>query len=123
MTEETTHIKQTSAATKALRALLRNPFSSPATRKFGGLFLKYLPGQITCQEFENFVIGYHENRLAQDQRDLFERHMRLCPMCRTSFTGYLKTIEMGKKICSKQTADTIFADAPRELIETILKIT
>ena len=115
-----TYSSPASPAKKLLHALLRNRRSRSFTQRFGGLFLRYLPGQITCRQFETFVIDYHENRLTDSQRELIERHMRLCPMCRTSLAGYLKTIELGKKTHPNYWKNATLVDAPYELVETIL---
>lgn len=37
-----------------------------------GLILGYVPGMITCAEFEGFVGDYFEDRLALKQRRVFE---------------------------------------------------
>lgn len=116
-----TEPKKPSLAKNILNALLRNRSTRSATQKFGGLFLRYFPGQITCGQFETFVIDYHENRLTDAQREIFERHMRFCPMCRTSFSSYLKTIEMGQIICRDDEKSAMLADAPRALIKAVLE--
>jgi len=89
-------------------------------QRVGSLLLRYLPGQITCGEFESFLLDYHEERLPEADRVLFERHMRVCPMCRTSLKTYLKTIEMEKCLFPNSVRNEQFKDAPQELIDAIL---
>lgn len=112
-----------STGVRILCILLGNRVSRPVTQKFGGIFLKYFPGQITCEEFEAFVIDYYENRLPISEREIFDRHMRVCPMCKSSFAAYIKTIELGKSICQEEEHFPSFANAPSELIEAILSAT
>ena len=88
-----------------------------------GAMLKYLPGQITCREFEEFLSDYVEGRLTEQQLKLFNRHMAVCPDCRTSLAAYLKAVEMGKAVCAEDEKDHIFDRAPQALIEAILNVT
>ncbi len=67
-------------------------------RWMAGLFLRYFPGQITCAEFEAFILDYHEGNLGERQRKLFEFHLSICPMCQVQFASYLRTIEVGKRV-------------------------
>ena len=101
---------------------LTNPVTGSLMQKIGGVMLRRFPGQITCQQFENFLIDYLEDRLSQKQRSLFERHMKVCPMCRTSLNSYLKVIEMGQVICAEDEKDLVFTAAPQELIDAIIDV-
>lgn len=101
--------------------LLRNPISGPFIQKIGGSLLRRLPGQITCEQFEDFLIDYIEDLLSTKQRSLFEGHMKVCPMCRTSLNSYLKVIEMGQAVCAEDEKDQIFTAAPQELIDSIIE--
>jgi len=99
--------------------LLQSKKVGPFIKKFGGAMLRHIPGMITCAQFEEFLIDYSDNRLTPSQIKLFERHMKLCPMCKTAFKSYLKTIELGQAICK---CDQSFIDAPQELINAILEV-
>ncbi len=74
----------------------------PAKRRLAGLFLRYMPGQITCQEFDAFLQDYHEGGLTQRQRQLFDYHLSICPLCHTQFTHFLRAIELGKRAFDEQ---------------------
>jgi predicted anti-sigma-YlaC factor YlaD len=88
----------------------------------GGSMLRHMPGQITCRQFEDFLTDYLEDRLTSDQKRLFERHMKVCPMCRTSLKSYLKVIEMGQAVCAEDEKDEAFTAAPQELIDAIIDV-
>lgn len=84
--------------------------------------LRQLPGQITCQQFEDFLIDYLEDKLTADQQALFQRHMKVCPMCRASLQSYLKVIELGQEVCADDEKDHMFNAAPQELIDAIIDV-
>jgi hypothetical protein len=86
-------------------------------RKLEALFLRHFPGQVTCGEFERFIIEYCEGGLTERQRRIFEFHMGFCPMCRVHFEGYRKTIEMGRRVFT-DTSEPL--QAPQELINAVL---
>jgi len=100
--------------------LLRNNYSGPFIQRIGGAMLRNGPGMITCAQFEEFLINYTEDHLTAAQLELFERHMKVCPMCRTTFTSYLKVIELGQAICKEDERNQSFSDAPQELIDAII---
>jgi anti-sigma factor RsiW len=97
----------------------RHEDAGPAGLRMRAWLMRHLPGQLTCPEFERFVHDYHEGSLSPRQRRVFEFHMELCPMCRVYFASYLKTIELGRRIC---TADDALSSAemPEELVFAIL---
>ena len=70
--------------------------------KAAGLMLKLLPGQLTCGEFEDFMFAYHEGDLSDRERDVFEFHMEICPMCKTSLDGYRRSIELGQQLFARE---------------------
>ena len=117
------HSHQMSLGRRIFRALLRPRLSRKIVQATGGAMLKYLPGQITCREFEEFLSNYVEGRLTDRQLKLFNRHMAVCPFCRTSLAVYLKAIEMGQEVCAQDEKDQIFDRAPQELIDAIWDVT
>jgi len=117
-----TEITKPGLARRIFRRILQNPVSSAVMMTIGGSMLRYMPGQITCRQFEEFLIDYLEDRLTVEQRKLFERHMKVCPMCRTSLKSYLKVIEMGKSVCAEDEKDEQFTAAPQDLIEAIIDV-
>lgn len=93
---------------------------SPVLLRVASLFMKYAPGQITCGDFESFLLDYSEGKLTPRQRHIFEAHMAICPMCRVYFDSYLQTIELlGPGLFEDPEAPGP-SDLPEELILTIL---
>lgn len=91
----------------------------PAKRWLASLFLRRFPGQITCAEFEAFILDYHEGVLSERQRRIFEYHFTICPTCRTQFTSYLQTIELGQKIFAAG-EEALPEEVENELVNAIL---
>ena len=88
--------------------------------ELGSRFLRHLPGQISCRDFEQFVFDYSEAQLTPRQRRIFELHMRFCPRCRAHFLGYLRAIELGRRVFDREEDEAVPADVPEELVRAIL---
>lgn len=88
-------------------------------RWLAGLFLHYFPGQITCAEFEAFLIDYHEGALSERQRALFDFHLSICPMCQVQFASYLRTIELGRRVFTEG-EEPVPGEVEEELVNAIL---
>ena len=95
--------------------------ANPGTlkRRLGQLFLRHFPGQITCQEFEAFIVDFVDDDLAPNERKLFNFHMTICPMCNVHFSEYRRTIELSQKVCEADD-ENLPADVPEELVAAIL---
>ena len=102
-----------------LRMMGRHEDAGPAGLRIRAWLMRYLPGQLTCIEFELFVHDYYEGSLSPRERRVFDLHMELCPMCRVHFASYLQTIELGKRVCATDDASSA-ADLPDELVAAIL---
>ncbi len=96
------------------RVMGRHEEAGPAGLRLRAWMMRHVPGQITCTEFEQFVHDYQEGSLDARERRVFEFHMDLCPMCRVHFASYVRTIELGRRLCA---ADD--ASAPKELPEDL----
>ncbi len=81
--------------------------------------MRYMPGQLTCMEFERFVHDYQEGSLSPRERRTFDLHMDLCPMCLVYFTTYLRTIELGRRVCATD-AEVSVENLPDDLVNAIL---
>ncbi len=105
---------------KTMVRLLRGMMGAgPAGLRLAAWLMRHGPGQLTCIEFERFVHDFHEGSLSPRERRAFDFHMELCPMCRVYFASYLKTIDLGGRICA--TDDALApADVPEELASAIL---
>jgi len=91
----------------------------PVRLWLASLLFRYFPGQLTCGEFEAFLCDYAEGALTAQQREVFERHMRMCPMCEVSLRSYLRVVEMGKKVCESEDR-AIPDDVPEDLVRAIV---
>ena len=90
----------------------------PWVRWFGSRFLRYVPGQLTCREFESFVFDYSEDKLSRRQRRMFERHMWLCPMCRVHWRSYVRALELGEQLFASDLE--LASHVPEELVQAVL---
>jgi hypothetical protein len=109
---------------KAMVGLLRGVMgrhedAGPAGLRLRAWMMRHVPGQLTCIEFEEFVHDYQEGSLGARERRVFELHMELCPMCRVHFVSYLRTIELGRRLCAAEDASAP-AELPEELASAIL---
>lgn len=94
--------------------------AGPIRRRIACSMLNMMPGQLSCQEVDAFVIDYTEDRLPPSQRKPFDFHMSVCPMCRASLASYLKTIELSKAAYTGDITNA-GANAPQDLIDAILE--
>jgi len=84
-----------------------------------GIMLNVMPGMITCEEFEQFIVDYLEGDLPSKQLSLFERHLRMCRECRDYLTAYQRTMEMSRAAC-ESSSDSLQEEVPEDLIKAIL---
>ena len=76
---------------------------------------------ITCREFNDFIIEYVEGTLTDKQIILFNRHMRVCPMCRNFLKTYIAAYKAKDYIFPYEDIDVPDA-VPQDLIDAILDI-
>ncbi len=106
--------------TGLLRGMMgRHEDASPAGLRLRAWLMQHVPGQLTCSEFEHFVHDYQEGSLGPRERRVFDFHMELCPMCFVHFASYLKTIQLGRRICATDDAAAP-AELPDDLASAIL---
>ena len=101
------------------RMMGRHEDAGPMGLQLRAWLMRYMPGQLTCMEFERFVHDYHEGSLSSRERRVFDLHMEMCPMCVVYFASYLQTIELGRRICADDDASAS-AELPQELVSAIL---
>lgn len=87
----------------------------------GGWYLRVSKRMITCKEFNDFVYDYVEEELSDSQMVLFQRHMRVCPMCRQYFKTYLAAYRARKSILPYEDIE-LPQSVPDDLIEAILEV-
>lgn len=97
---------------------------SPVMRFMKGKMLKYVPGMITCVEFESFIDDYLDDQLEPQQKILFERHIKLCRECHDYLTAYRQSIALGKAVFSPSDAElAVPEEVPTDLLQAILDAT
>lgn len=99
---------------------IKLPYSRhPLMRLMKRGMLKWMPGMITCEEFEHFVVDYLDDALPDNQRRIFERHLKICPECIDYIEHYKQTIELATQAVEYSE----FKDAgnpPKDLLAAIL---
>ena len=87
--------------------------------RLAGLMLRHYPGLINCETFESFLMDYHEGTLAEPSRTRFERHLAMCGLCRASYQGYVRSIELGQRLFETETGP-LPDDVPPELVSAVV---
>ncbi len=109
---------------KTLRALILKMMNrmlagydqaGPMKKRMISLFMHHFPGQISCEEFGDFMADYLDGTMDTTVRRRFEFHLEACPMCRTHLEEYRAAVELAKASTSNAAAQ-----APQELINAIL---
>ena len=63
-----------------------------------GSMLKYVPGMVTCAEFEQFIDDYLDGSLTLTEATTFERHLKICRECRNYLEAYSHSIALGQQV-------------------------
>jgi anti-sigma factor RsiW len=92
----------------------------PLKRAMKGAMGKFLPGMVSCQEFEAFIVDYLDDELNDQESAIFERHLNHCRECREYLKAYKQTITLGKAALANPEAP-IPNDVPEELIKAMLQ--
>lgn len=71
---------------------------------------------ITCKQLIEFIAAYVAGELDDGPRELFERHLDICPSCRAYLDSYRKTMALVQELATDEPLD----DVPEELVATIL---
>lgn len=87
--------------------------------RLAGWVFRRFADQITCQQFESFLMDYHEGNLADPQRRLFETHLKMCSQCRASLRGYIRSIELGQQLFATQ-AGPLPEDVPDHIVSAVV---
>lgn len=95
------------------RAVIINPILSLA-----GWYFRLNPRMITCRKLNDLIYDHIEGDLTDKQTVLFERHIRVCPMCRNFYKTYKATYEAKSHISPYSKLDVPSA-VPQNLIDAI----
>ncbi len=49
---------------------------------------------LSCEQVNEFISDYLEDRLSADTKSKFEKHLEMCPGCSPFFEQYKQTVEM-----------------------------
>ena len=98
------------------------PQSTGMMRRLKGFMLKYMPGMITCREFEDFVMSYLDGSLPARQRRRFELHLKVCRECREYLAAYRRSMELGRAVFAED-EEAIPGDVPEDLVQAVLDST
>lgn len=74
---------------------------------------------MTCRDLYGFLDAFLEGSLEAATRADFERHLLRCRACRRYLDSYRTTIALARG--SERAEDPIGGEAPRELVDMILK--
>ena len=88
-------------------------------RTMKGAMLNWMPGMLTCVEFEDFLIDYMAGDLPAGQRRVFEFHIRICRECREYLAAYRRTIEVAGRAYQDETAP-VPDEVPEDLVQAIV---
>ncbi len=86
-------------------------------RRLQGIMFR-LPGMITCEDFEEFIVDYLEGELAPRQKRIFELHLAICRECRDHLSAYKQAVERAKAVGAEETGK--LEDVPKDLVDAIL---
>lgn len=86
-------------------------------RRIHGIMFK-LPGMISCDVFEDFILAYLDDELPAPQRRLFEIHLKVCRSCKRYLAAYRKTLAATNAL--GQEDEAALADVPEDLVAAIL---
>jgi len=76
---------------------------------------------MTCQELADFICDYVEGRLPEDQHEVFEEHLSVCPSCIAYIKSYEATCRMVKDCGGGAEDQDVPEKVPEALIQAILK--
>lgn len=86
-------------------------------RKLHGMMFK-LPGMITCNAFEEFIIAYLDESLSGKQRFIFETHLKVCKECREYLSSYQKTLTSVQSLAAQD--KDVIENVPSDMADAVI---
>ena len=83
------------------------------------LMMRYVPGHITCEEADDFIVDYLDGTLPERPRHLFERHIRMCPACKRYLERQRKVVALVAR--EGQMSAVQPSPPPESLVQAILR--
>jgi anti-sigma factor RsiW len=74
---------------------------------------------VTCRELADFLADYLSGDLPSATRAEFDRHLSLCPNCRTYLASYQESVTLGKRAFEDADAK-VPSGVPEALVNAIL---
>jgi anti-sigma factor RsiW len=74
---------------------------------------------ITCRELIAFLGRHIDGELSPEERTEFDRHLAVCPACRSYLESYRETIRLGKAAYSGP-EDRPPDDVPEDIVKAIM---
>jgi anti-sigma factor RsiW len=74
---------------------------------------------MTCREVADFILAYSTGELSDGVREIFDRHLSVCPNCREYLAQYLMTVQLGRHAFDAD-ATAVESGVPEELVTAIL---
>ena len=103
-----------------LKYLKHDGLMQPIMNIFGRYF-KLSSRMITCREINDSTFDYINGDLTEEQVTLFQRHIRICPICRTFLKTYVAVHEAESHVIPFENID-VPDTMPQGLIHAILNV-
>lgn len=78
------------------RMMARYDQSSATMKSMISLVLRYAPGQMTCEEFGEFIGAYHDGEMSPALLRKFEFHLAACPKCDALLKDYSAAVVLAR---------------------------
>lgn len=75
---------------------------------------------MTCRELVEFLMDYIDNDLDPKIREVFDRHLKVCPSCVAYLQTYVQTIAMGRAAAQHDESSGACESVPEELVQAIM---
>jgi anti-sigma factor RsiW len=79
---------------------------------------------MNCQHCIEFLMAYCDDELPEDERKVFEQHMRMCQSCWDYLESYRTTVALAKSMGEEppmpKSCDEIPEDMPKAMPEVML---
>jgi hypothetical protein len=85
-----------------------------------GAMMRYMPGMMSCAEFDEFIVSYLDGTLPGKQTRRFEFHIRYCRECRGYLLAYQRTVEL-EKAAFRESEASLPEDVPEDLVQAVLR--
>lgn len=71
---------------------------------------------LSCREICDFMMAFLDGELPEQERQIFQTHLAICPPCLCYMETYKKTVALGKNACTDPNPPPV----PEDLVKAIL---